>query len=144
MSRRQTYAARTSAPSQGWMALLGGLVLAAGCFEPRYQSGGLVCAGGPEGGCPGGFYCATDNKCWRVGESLPAPVEGPETDAAIVDTGDLPPAMPPVLVTAASANPSPVTGTSTMLSVLAEILRAKAAASPTTGAPPGRDNPPTR
>ena len=120
MSRRQTYAARTAAPpTQGWVALLGALVLAVGCFGPPYRSGGLECAGGPGGICPGGFYCASDTRCWKVGEH--PPVEGPETDGAVPDvSGDQPPAMPPILIMPASANPSPVTGTTTLLSVQAE------------------------
>ena len=123
MSRRQTYAARTAAPpKRGWVALPGGLILAgltlAGCFEPRYQSG-LACAGGANGTCPNGFYCAMDERCWRIGEQ-PPPVDGPAVDAALPDAGDAPPPLPPVLITPASANPAPVTGTSTVLSVTAE------------------------
>ena len=92
-------------------------MLAVGCFGPRYESGGLECA--PGGTCPGGFYCASDTRCWKVGEQ--PPVEGPETDGAVPDVnGDQPPAMPPILIMPASANPSPVTGTSTLLSVQAE------------------------
>jgi hypothetical protein len=122
MSRRQTYAARTAAPPrQAWILLLGGLALIAGCFNPPYQSGNLLCAGGAGGKCPSGFECATDNHCYRSGELPTPPVEGPETDAAVpADAGDVPPALPPVLITAASATPSPVTGTTTLLSVLAD------------------------
>jgi hypothetical protein len=124
MSRRQTYAARIGAPpKRGWAALLGVLALTGltqvACFEPRYQSGKLECAGGKGGVCPGGFYCADDIRCWRLGEQ-PAPVEGPAVDAAVPDAGDAPPSLPPQLVTPASATPAVVTGTSTMLSVLAE------------------------
>jgi len=125
MSRRQTYAARTAAPpKRSWVALLGSVVLAGltqgACFEPRYQSGKLECAGGKGGVCPGGFYCADDIRCWRLGEQPPL-VEGPAVDGAVPpDAGDAPPAQPPQLVMPASATPSPVTGTSTVLSVLAE------------------------
>jgi hypothetical protein len=76
MSRRQTYAARTAAPpTRSWVALLGALTLAGltpfACFEPRYPSGGLLCAGGARGTCPSGFYCADDERCWRLGEQPP-------------------------------------------------------------------------
>jgi hypothetical protein len=126
MSRRQTYAARTAAPpKRGWVALLGGLLLAGltlgACFQPRYPGGGLLlCADDPARSCPKGFYCAHDNHCWLTGEQ-PPPVEPPAADAAVPDAGDVPPGLPPQLITPASATPAPVTtGTSTVLSVTAE------------------------
>jgi hypothetical protein len=123
MSRRQTHAAHTAAPpKQTWVALLGGLVMAGltqvACFDPRYPSGSLLCAGGPRGTCPSGFYCADDERCWRLGES-PPPVEGPGVDGAVPDAADAPPTLPPQVITPASATPAPVTGTSTVLSVTA-------------------------
>ncbi|HXU68479.1 MAG TPA: hypothetical protein VN947_04080 [Polyangia bacterium] len=38
---------------------------AAGCTTPSYGNGHLQCAAG--GACPGGFYCASDDHCWRAG-----------------------------------------------------------------------------
>ena len=39
----------------------------AGCFKPTIQDGGLLCAGGADGGvCPEGFYCSANGTC-RLG-----------------------------------------------------------------------------
>jgi hypothetical protein len=36
----------------------------AGCFKPTIQDGGLLCAGGADGGvCPEGFYCSANGTC---------------------------------------------------------------------------------
>ncbi len=54
----------------------------AGCTAPDYGDGHLQCA--PAGECPGGFYCATDQHCWRTGS-------GPRggADLAMPTVGDL-------------------------------------------------------
>jgi len=66
--------------------------LGAGCFKPTIQDGGLLCAGGADGGvCPEGFYCAANGTC-RKGtkmaclatsphiEPICAPDEGTDCD----------------------------------------------------------------
>jgi hypothetical protein len=46
-----------------------GLVALTGCLENALPGDGrAVCAQGPER-CPPGYYCATDNTCWRLGEA---------------------------------------------------------------------------
>ena len=90
------------------LCVAGSVVLAGGCFEPRYESGRLQCAAGDV--CPRGFRCATDNRCWRDGE---APVDAGLDGAA--GSG-----VPPRVVQAATASPSPVLGTTTALSALGD------------------------
>jgi hypothetical protein len=45
------------------------LVLVAGCFEQQPGDGSLKCAAAPAQPCPGGYYCADDNTCWRTGHA---------------------------------------------------------------------------
>jgi hypothetical protein len=42
----------------------------AGCFSPNFDSGHLHCAA--NNACPPGFYCASDQTCWKNGEQPPA------------------------------------------------------------------------
>jgi hypothetical protein len=39
--------------------------VASGCTAPSYGNGHLQCA--PSNACPSGFYCASDQHCWRNG-----------------------------------------------------------------------------
>ena len=45
-----------------------GMALLCGCDAPVYTSGGLLCASSGAM-CPSGYYCASDGRCWRTGES---------------------------------------------------------------------------
>jgi hypothetical protein len=43
------------------------LVLAGACtYSPNFDNDKLVCAGNS---CPKGYSCASDNKCWKIGET---------------------------------------------------------------------------
>src|SRR5262245_7663209 len=62
--------------------------LAGGCFAPEYGSGHLSCQ--EARACPEGFYCATDNRCWRKGDEpreADAGVDAAEDMAAPVEAG---------------------------------------------------------
>src|SRR5579884_1535128 len=50
-------------------ALVVALVVA-GCTQPNYGNGHLQCAAGNV--CPSGFFCASDQHCWRSGSGPPA------------------------------------------------------------------------
>ena len=39
-----------------------------GCFSPKYDNGQFKCSPGAHP-CPDGYYCATDNTCWKKGQS---------------------------------------------------------------------------
>jgi len=56
-------------------------LLLGSCFDPEELDGALRCA--PASGCPGGFECRADLRCWRRGG-------GPPPDAAY----DAPPPLP--------------------------------------------------
>jgi hypothetical protein len=58
----------------------------AGCFQPSYHNGGLVCSrGGTQ--CPDGYHCAGDNTCWQNGQD---PVDlGGRLDMTPVDGGHI-------------------------------------------------------
>ena len=59
---------------------LGAGLLFGGCFSPDYGSGHLQCASG--GGCPSGFHCAQNNRCYRDGDN---PDVGVANDGGAVD-----------------------------------------------------------
>jgi hypothetical protein len=83
-----------------------------GCFSPRFESGKLQCPGRI---CPEGFYCApSDGRCWRLGEAPPPVGDGG------VDVPDGAEPQPPIVLQPAAASPSPVLGTTTALSVMAD------------------------
>jgi hypothetical protein len=45
-------------------------LLASGCYQLNVDSGQLRCS--PiQNACPRGFYCASDNFCWRTNQSPP-------------------------------------------------------------------------
>jgi hypothetical protein len=100
-------AVRAAAPVP-WVVAALWLAVASSCFSPRFESGKLQCPGKV---CPQGFYCAlADGRCWRLGEA-PRPTDG-GTDGAE--------SLPPTVLQAATASPSPVQGTTTALTVLAD------------------------
>jgi hypothetical protein len=63
---------------------IAGLVLAGCSFRPQPVSGQQGCA--PAGGkrCPDGYYCATDDHCWKSGEG---PGGTPGDDGGLPDGG---------------------------------------------------------
>jgi hypothetical protein len=73
--------------------------LAAGCTAPSYGDGHLQCSA--SGACPSGFYCASDQHCWRTG-SGPPPLDG-GADLSVGDNPDL----ASMLVDLASADLAP-------------------------------------
>jgi hypothetical protein len=129
MPRRPISAARAEAPVV-WLAVALGLAVGSSCFSPRFESGKLQCPGQV---CPQGFYCAPlDGRCWRLGET-PRPADGGGVDG--------PGAQAPTVLQAATASPSPVLGTNTALSVLADDLQGEAGLAYTwsvLGAMPGK------
>ena len=57
------------------------LALAAACYKPGINEGDFIC--GPNGACPDGFKCQTDNRCYRNG----LPADGGSSSDAPADTG---------------------------------------------------------
>lgn len=65
------------------VVVLGGL--GACTYAPDFASDKLVC--GPGGTCPKGYACATDNKCWKTGET---PGDGGTGGAHMDASSDIP------------------------------------------------------
>lgn len=59
-------------------------LVAAGCFEPRYEEGGFSC--GPARLCPSGFLCRSDGRCATSGDS--PDLGGATGDGAMVSLDD--------------------------------------------------------
>jgi hypothetical protein len=58
------------------------LVAACGCSTPQFGDGHLQCAGSVPA-CPDHFYCASDQRCWRLGFG---PASGPgDSDLGVPD-----------------------------------------------------------
>ena len=56
-----------------WAILVAVMSPGAGCFKPTIQDGGLLCAGGADGGvCPEGFHCSANGTC-RKGPKVTCP-----------------------------------------------------------------------
>jgi len=56
-----------------WAILVAVMSPGAGCYKPTIQDGGLLCAGGADGGvCPEGFYCSANGTC-RKGPKMACP-----------------------------------------------------------------------
>lgn len=52
-----------------------------GCgYSPSFDSGRLRC--GPNDSCPEGYYCASDDRCWRDGEEPDPPDPDPQVRLA--------------------------------------------------------------
>jgi hypothetical protein len=69
---------------------VGCTALAVGCTAPDYGNGHLQCA--PTRECPGGFYCAGDDHCWRDGSGPPG--SGDLAMAGVSDLGAPPDDLP--------------------------------------------------
>lgn len=67
--------------------LLGSLLLAAGCFSPKYGNGDLKCQSGAHP-CPEGFQCAPDNTCWKTGSDLGSSHDMSSTDMTPTAVGN--------------------------------------------------------
>lgn len=60
-----------------WAILVAVMSAGAGCFKPTIQDGGLLCAGGADGGvCPEGYYCSANGTC-RKGTKMACPLASP-------------------------------------------------------------------
>ena len=63
----------------------------AGCFQPSYHNGDLVCATGGTP-CPDGYHCASDKTCWQNGQDptgSSADMAGEDLASPAVDGGHL-------------------------------------------------------
>ena len=75
------------------------LLIVAGCFSPKYDSGEFQCGSGAHA-CPDGYHCAADNKCWKLGSGPDMLGGGPNADLLPAIDMALPPPLsfPPAAV----------------------------------------------
>ncbi len=92
-------------------------VMLAGCYNPTFVSGKLLCGAG--GVCPEAFFCGTDNRCYSEATGMPGTSDmGTTTDGGVTTDGGQPDLLPPenaapgiqLSFAAQAGSPAPIAG----------------------------------